>query len=216
MIAAGQSVVRSEEDIGIVLLAALFQRIEDAADLLVHVSDDRKVFLPVDAHRVFGSWKRGQTSVAQIRTAADFIVVGILGQIAARNLDVLLRIHVHKALGSLTRIVRRIEGKIHEEGLVLLGRVLEKGFRIVCQNLAPVLAALPESVEGLVERRPRVDFAFMRAIVAFLDLIRHARSRIDHMIENRRGIDLHVPLARHVGRIAAPFQQLRPKALPLR
>ena len=111
-------------------LPVFFQGRQDASDLLVHVRDDRVVFLAMDAHGIFGARPGCQILVAQkldcrschswISTSekADVRHVGILGQEVLRHLDPFLRIHVHESLGRLARVVRGIEGQVHEERLV--------------------------------------------------------------------------------------------------
>ena len=69
-----EPVIRSEEDVGIVLFPALFEGIENATDLVIHVGDDGIVLPAVDLHRIDGSGKRSELFIAEaFRTAIDLV-----------------------------------------------------------------------------------------------------------------------------------------------
>ena len=56
----GQAMVCGEKDVGILLLPACLQLVQNATDLLVHVGNDRVVFLAVHFNGIFRPRKQGE------------------------------------------------------------------------------------------------------------------------------------------------------------
>ena len=87
VVADRQPVVCRKKNVGIVGLAGLVERVEDAADLCVHVLDDRVVFLPMNLHRMMRAGERPELLVAQVGTATDIVLVRILVEIIFWHLN---------------------------------------------------------------------------------------------------------------------------------
>ena len=64
VISTSKSMVRREENICVILLPALFQSVEDATNLLVHMRNDRVVLLAIYSYRILATGKRSQFLVS--------------------------------------------------------------------------------------------------------------------------------------------------------
>ena len=137
--------------------------------------------------------------------------MGILGQVVLRHLHLVERIAVDVFLRRLARVVRRVEGDVHEERIVAFFGILEKTKRIVGDHLAPVLATLPEPFEALVPGLPRIGLALVRAVVALAGLVRHSAAYVTGDVEGLLGLRPNVPLPGHVGAIARLLEMLGPE-----
>ena len=154
--------------------------------------DDRVVLLPVHFHRVVGARERPQFFITQPGAAADVVLVRILVEVARRNLDAAQRVAVDVFLRGLSRVVRRVERDVHEKRpLVLLG-FADVVDSIVRDDFAPMLAALPKTVELDVVWAPRVRLARQWPVVALGGLIRHATADVSgdlkRLIRRRRDV----------------------------
>ena len=216
VMADGQPVVGAEKDVGVLRLAGGVERVEDAPDLRVHVLDDRVIFLPVHLHCVVRARERPEFLVAQIGTAADGVLVRVLVEIIFRHLDAAQRVAVDVLLRRLPGVVRRVERDVHEERpLVPLGfaDVID---RVVRDHLAPMLAALPESVELHVVRAPRVGLAGQRPVVALRCLVRHAAANVTGDLKRLVGGSLDMPFAGEKRLVTGASHDLRPEVGVLR
>ena len=111
--------------------------------------------------------------------------------------------------------MRRVEGDVHEERIVTVFGIGKKIDRIVGDNFAPVLAALPEPLEALVPGLPLIGLALVRAVVALAGLVRHSAAHMGGNIEGLLRLGPNVPLAGHVGAVAGLLQVLRPETASL-
>src|SRR5262245_856929 len=109
--------------------------------------------------RVLGARKRAELFIAQLRPAADGVLVGVLLAKIPGHLNAIERILVQKRLRRLTRIVWCIERYIHEKRIAALFGLSQIVDRIVGPDFAPMLSALPEAAKRRIGWRPRVGLA---------------------------------------------------------
>ena len=78
--------------------------------------------------------------------------MGIFGQKVLRHGDGIYRIHIQKLLGRLAGIMGSIKRQILKERFIALFGLLEEGFAVIGQHLAPVLSSGPIPAQRLVSR----------------------------------------------------------------
>jgi len=116
------------------------------------MGNDRVVLLAVHPDRMFGARVGAEGSVALFDIHSDRILPRVLGKKALRDCDVVQRVTIDEGLRRLPRIVRRVEGDIQEERLLAGFCIVHEANRVIGDNFAPVLAALPEAAELRVGR----------------------------------------------------------------
>ena len=166
-------------------------------------------------HRVVGARERPKFFITQPGAAADVILVRVLVEVARWHLNAAQWIAVNVLLRGLSRVVRRVECDVHEKRpLVLLG-FADVVDGIVRDDLAPMLAALPESVELDVVWAPRIRLVGQRPVVALGSLVWHAAADVSGhlkcLIRRRRD----VPLAGEKCLVPGAAHHLRPEVFEL-
>ena len=153
-----QAVVGREDDDGVVGLAASFQGVEDAAEVVVRVRDDRVIFAAMHLHRLLRARERRQPLIAQLVVA---LVERMLGHVIRRDLDILGRVHIDVFFRRLPRIMWSVERHVHKEWIVTLRDVV---LQVLDGGVGPELAAVddlavdvaPVTGERFVRGAPRV------------------------------------------------------------
>ena len=78
VMADGQTMIGGEKNVGVVSQRRFVECVENAADLRVHVRDDRVVFLPMHFDGMFRPREGAQFLVAESPTATNSVLEGIL------------------------------------------------------------------------------------------------------------------------------------------
>jgi len=125
--AHGQAVVGGEDDVGVGGFSGALEGVEDAADLLVHVGDDRVVLAAVELYGFLGAREWGEALVAT-GEHGGFEFEGMLGEEVGRDLDLVGRVEVEELLWRLAGIVGRVEAHVDEEWVVAFGGF---GFEVI-------------------------------------------------------------------------------------
>ena len=202
VLTAGQSVVGREENVRVVFLSGLLELSQDAANLRVHVSDDRVILLAIDLHRMLGARERGEAFVSQIPAAFHLLVVRVLGDEVLRNGDLVERVAINEFFRRLPRVVRSVKGDVHEEGVVGFLCHPEIIDGVIADDFAPVFSAFPEAAELHVERAPLVGLSFDRPVVARFRLFRHSATNMSSDCKCLRRVSSDVPLSCEEGFVA--------------
>jgi len=113
--ADGQTVVRGEDDDGVLELAEVLERPEQPAEVTVQTGDHAVVLVQVPADRLPGARPRFKAFVPDGELA---VVEGMVGQVVLRKRNVLAAVHVQVFLRRDTQVVRLRDAQVHEERLV--------------------------------------------------------------------------------------------------
>ena len=109
VLADGEPMVGGEDHVGVLGVARRLERLQDLADLRVHVGGVGVILGAVHLHGFARARERRQQLVPDLVVA---LVERMLRQVIRRHLDARGRIAVHVLLRRLPRIVRRIEAHI--------------------------------------------------------------------------------------------------------
>ena len=121
VLAHAQAVIRGIDDDGVVAQSARVQRLEDAADIVIHVRDHAVVIGDVAPDFVFSARVAGEQLVADVANAD---IEGVFGQEVWRQCDFVGIVHGVEWRRRRSRIMRRGEGDVGEERLVVMGAAL--------------------------------------------------------------------------------------------
>lgn len=180
------------------------------------MGDDCVVFPAVNFDCVFCARVDGEGFVAKVglESGCD---VGVLGLEGEGNGDVLQGVAVEKFLGTLPRIVRGVEGEVHEEGFCVVlsgffGGVTEEFYGIVGENFGPVFASLPKAAELGVGGVPRVWLAFNGPMIAEGAFVFwHSGSNAGNVVEEVFRGDADVPFSGEVGFVSEGLHSTGPE-----
>ena len=206
-----QAMVRGEENPGLVGLSGFFQGSHNAADLIIQVADEGKIFLPVHLHRMTGPGKRGELFIAQPASACHGFGPGISRHKVFRNGHHGGRITVDVGLRSLSGIMGGIESHIHKVGAIPRAGRFQKSNGLIGNDLTPVHAAFPVTTKFRIAGRPGIGKALQRTAVTCLGVLGHACPHRSDLLKDGLRIGIDMPFPREAGLIACCRHQLGPE-----
>lgn len=180
------------------------------------MGDDGVVFSTVNFDCVFCARVDGKGFVAKIGMESG-CNVRVLGLEGGGNGDVLQGVAVEKFLRALPRVVRGVEGEVHEEGFCVVlsgffGGVAEEVYGVVGENFRPVFASLPEAAEFGVGGVPQGWLAFNGAVIAEGAFVFwHSGANAGDVVEEVFGGDADVPFPGEVGFVSERLHSVGPE-----
>ncbi len=123
MLTNSEAVVCRKDDVGVCCAPGLLDRVQNSADLRIHVGDEGVVLAAMELNRFSGARKRCEHLIAYARIA---LVEWVLGEVVRRNPDFVRRVKIQILLRRLPGVVRRVETDIHEERLVSMRQLVRQ------------------------------------------------------------------------------------------